>query len=195
MNDRPMTDDRIAAALGGYLPATAQPGLRDRIHGVVTVTTQQKRMPWPLGALVEADVAARRRNLLVGTAFLLALALSVSAVVGALLLRHRDDTLPARRGPLAFVQHGDLYLANEDGTGAVAVAHVDGSPLSRPHWSPDGRWIAVETDEPAVLALDTRTLKLRRLAVGRIGDWSPDGNRLAVVPSRARYLDRRHDVW
>jgi Tol biopolymer transport system component len=119
-----------------------------------------------------------------------------SVAVGALRLWQRMDDPIDGLGSLAFIRQGDLYLAEPDGTEAALVAHVDGSPLSSPLWSPDGRWIAVQTPEPAVLVLDTSTLELRRLMGGsisaqasdwgpwRVGGWSPDSSELAVLTTR-----------
>ena len=60
------------------------------------------------------------------------------------------------------------------------AAHVDGGALSGLRWSPDGRSLAVQTAEPAVLVLDARTLELRRVASGALGAWSPDARSMAI---------------
>ena len=134
-----------------------------------------------LGALTDADPIGRQRALLVAAALLVAVALAGAAVVGALNDLDRNPLPLGGQGPLAFVRQGDLFLANPDGSSAVPVAHVDGAELSDPQWSSDGRYIAVQTPEPAILLFDARSVVLRRLVAGSIGAWSPDGSSLAYL--------------
>jgi Tol biopolymer transport system component len=178
---RRLTDDQLAAALRAHLPASARLEMRDAIRARAEATPQQRAMPSILGRLFDADPIARRQALLIAAAALLAIAVSGIAVAGALRLWQRTDVPSGGLGFLAIVRQGDLYLANSDGTGAVLAAHVDGSQLSDPRWSPDGRWVALQTPEPAVLLLDASTLEVRRLASGFLGAWSPDAHSVAVA--------------
>jgi Tol biopolymer transport system component len=190
------TDQELGAALRAHLPAGAHPDLRARIQRATETTPQQRRLPLVLGQLTDADPAARRRASLMWAAALLATVLVGAAAAGALRTSKSTEVLPSGFGTLAFVRQGDLYLSNHDGTGAVRAAHVDGVALSSPLWSPDGRWVAVQTAEPAILALDTSTMSLRRLVAGSItalasdfgpwevGGWSPDGRELAFLTPR-----------
>lgn len=190
MNARPLTEAQLAAALQAHLPANAPVDLRERIAEATATTSQQRLLPSFLGTLSDADPIARRRSLLIAAAALLVLALAGAAAAGALRLLQgpdpfRTDVVPGSRGLLAEIRDGDLYLAGPDGTGEVLAAHVDGSPLSSPRWSADGRWIAVQTGEPAVILVDARTLTPRRLATGTMGAWAPAGGSVALVtPSR-----------
>jgi hypothetical protein len=90
MNGRPLTDAQISRALRAHLPERAQAGLRERILDAAETTTQQRALPWFLGALGEADPVTRRRSLLIAAALLVALALASVAAVGALRLLQSD---------------------------------------------------------------------------------------------------------
>ena len=181
MSQRRPTDLELAAALRAHVPA-APADLQGLIAAAIDNTSQQRAWPSVLGALTDADPVARRRGLLLAAAALLAVALAGAAAAGALQI-WRSQQLPAGAvGLFAFVRDGDLYVARPDGTEAALVAHVDGSALSRPSWSADGRWLAVQTEEPAILGLDLTTGELRRLAAGTIGAWSPVVSTLAYFP-------------
>lgn len=58
-----------------------------------------------------------------------------------------------------------------------------------PTWSPDGKYIAYQSDDD-ILILDTETLDIRRLtedvAADFDADWSPDGTRIAFTSNRHR---------
>ena len=183
MNDRRPTELELAAALRAHLPATATADLRERIQMSAAGVAQQRPLPSVLGALTDADPVARQRTMLMVAAVLVAAALAGAAVLGALNFRDRTPVPLGRQGPIAFVRDGDLLLANPDGTGAVAVAHVDGAALSKPHWSADGALIAVQTEEPAILLYDRADGTLRRLASGLFGAWSPDATSVALFTS------------
>lgn len=185
MTDARLSEGQITSALRGHLPESAQAGLRLRIFGSVEATSQQRPLPGFLGPLTDANPAARRRTLLLAAAILVALALVSIAAVGAWRILLPPDSLkvdivPRARGLLAIIREGDLYLASPDGTGEVLAAHIDGVPLSDPRWSSDGRWIVVQTAEPAVLRLDPRTLEMERLAGGTIGATEPRGDAVAL---------------
>jgi len=179
MNDRRPTELELAAALRAHLPTTASADLRDRMQVATVGVPQQRILPSVLGALTDADPVARQRTILMAAALLVAAALAGAAVVGALNFQERTPVPLGGQGSIAFVRDGDLYLANPDGSGVVTAAHVDGAMLSKPHWSPDGDLIAVQTEEPAVLLFDRGTGALGRLASGSFGAWSPDGSAVA----------------
>ncbi len=49
-------------------------------------------------------------------------------------------------GADAATRKNDLYVMALDGAGRTTLAHVDGANNTRPHWSPDGKWIAFTSD-------------------------------------------------
>jgi hypothetical protein len=187
MNDRPELELIVTDWLRDEAVSDGSDRVLAAALSTIEMVGQERRFPSVFGRLADADPAAHRRAALILTAALLASAIAAAAA-GALLLWQRSHMPPGGLGTLAFVRQGDLYLASPDGTGAVAVAHVDGSPLSSPMWSPDGRWVAVQTPEPAILLFDTATMEMRRLTGGsisarasdlgpwRVGGWSPDVN-------------------
>ena len=181
MNDRRPNELQLPGALRAHLPAAAGADLRERIQLATATVPQQRAWPSVLGALTDADPIGRQRAFLIAAALLVAVALAGAAVVGALNDLDRNPLPLGGQGPLAFVRQGDLFLANPDGSSAVPVAHVDGAELSDPQWSSDGRYIAVQTPEPAILLFDARSVVLRRLVAGSIGAWSPDGSSLAYL--------------
>jgi Tol biopolymer transport system component len=180
MSDRRPTDLQIAAALRAHLPDAPPAGLRDDIGQGIATMAQRRQMPYVLGPLTDADPIARRRAMLVAAAALLLAAIAGAVAVGAFRLLEAPRVLPVgAMGRMAYVSGGDLYVANPDGTGPALVAHVDGADLSKPHWSGNGRWIAVETAEPAILLVDMRGGDVSRVAGGTFGDWSPDSRAIA----------------
>jgi Tol biopolymer transport system component len=90
MNDRRLSDDRIATALRAHLPVQAQVGLPSQVMEAVEATAQQRPLPSFLGALSDADPVGARRSLLIAAALLLGLALASAAAAGALRLLQRD---------------------------------------------------------------------------------------------------------
>ncbi len=201
MNERHLTDLELAEALRAHLPAHVRDELPAQVAAALDLTGQQRAWPTVFGSLTDADPDVRRRAVLIAAAALVAAAVAGAAAVGALRPWERTDPLRAdveqpapprqaeqpvdrqvgAQGLLALIKGGDLYVANPDGTGAVLVAHGDGSSYSQPRWSADGRWIAVQTPEPAILLFDTATGQMRRLAAGMFGDWSPTTAELALV--------------
>lgn len=180
MTDRRPTDLQIAAALRTHLPATAPAGLRDEIGQGTATLAQRRGLPFVFGALTDADPIARRRAMLVAAAALLLAAVAGAAAIGALRRLETTPVVPVgATGRMAYVVGNDLYVANPDGTSPALVAHVDGAELTGPHWSADGRWIAVQTPEPAILVVDLGNGYVRRVAGGSFGDWSPDSRSIA----------------
>lgn len=180
MSDRHLTDAQLVAILRANLPDAAPVVLSERVRASIATTAQARALPSLAGRFADVDPVARRRNLLLAAALLLLAAAMTVVAVGA--WRPQSPDLPgAERGLLLSVRNGDLYLAEPDGSNEVLAVHVDGFDLSSPRWSPDGRLIAVQTEEPAILIVDAQTLEVRRLASGSIGSWSPDGRRLLIT--------------
>ena len=170
-----LTDDLIEAAFerraGRTNPADLGQLIVTRIAGSSQQGAWRARVGLPSTALVRpAWIALVVLGLLLGVLIALALAAGHSR--------------PARPGLLAYVQAGDVYLANSDGTGAIRAAHDDGVVFSAPKWSSSGRLLEVE-GSGAVFVLDPGTLELRRITVGHDGSWSADGQSLAFIATPA----------
>jgi hypothetical protein len=103
-----------------------------------------------------------------------------------------DDAAWSPDGTLiAYVRSGDLWLANDDGSGRRPLTQTPNARESEPSWSPGGRTIAytVGSDD------GRRRIRVLRLPFGAssplVGadSWSPafspDGKRLAFVSSRS----------
>lgn len=179
MNDRRPTDLELTAALRAHLPAMAGADLRDQINLATAMAPQQRALPSILGPLTDADPIARRRAMLLAAAVMTAVALAGVVAVGALRHEERPILPTGGMGRLAFVKDSDLYVADPDGSNPTLVAHADGAALSRPHWSPDGGKVALQTEESAILVLDVQSGDLQRLVGGALGSWSPDSEELS----------------
>jgi Tol biopolymer transport system component len=114
----------------------------------------------------------RRLILLVGAAALLGLLVALAAA-------GRKPANPLGAGVMAFVQHGDVFLANPDGTDARVAVHADGVAFSSVAWSPGSGRLAID-GESGVVIFDPRTSKTTFVG-GSNPAWSPDGRQLAVV--------------
>jgi len=170
-----LTDDLIEAAFERRAERADPADLGGLILARVAGSSQQgvwrARFGLPsTGLLRPAWIALVVLGLLLGV--LLALALAAG------------HSRPARPGLLAYIQAGDVYLANSDGTGAIRAVHDDGVVFSSPKWSSSGRLLEVE-GSGWVFVLDPGTLELRRIALGHDGSWSDDGQSLAVIASPA----------
>jgi len=207
MNDRRLSDDRIAAALRTHLPARAQPGLPNRVMDAIETTAQLRPLPSFLGALSDADPVGARRSLLVAAAVLLVLALASAAAAGAWQLLHRDTVLPpsgVSNGWIAYSTDGpspggtditsgsDIYLVRGGGA-PILIAGRDGGATRNacPSFSPDGTRLAYASSSgPAIVVrgVDTAgvTSESIRIAVPGGGwpicvRWSADSKRLAYL--------------
>jgi len=105
---------------------------------------------------------------------------------------------PVPGGQLAFVQSGQIYRTNADGTriSALTKSGVDGWPA----WSPDGRRIAFSRITPFpngqsaydiyLLNADGSNLVQRTAGANYISvAWSPDGQKLAISEEGTAYSD------
>ncbi len=94
-------------------------------------------------------------------------------------------------GRLAFSYHGDIWVAQQDGTRARRLtAHVARDTF--PRFSPDGRWIAFNSDRMGnddvwLIAVDGGAP--RQLTVhstdDRVQYWTPDGSAVVITSSRS----------
>ncbi len=75
---------------------------------------------------------------------------------------------------IAFVQRGDLWLMDADGSHRDRIVRA----ADQPAWSPDGRRIAFVRGG-AVWTIRADRANEHRLATGRDPDWSRDGERVA----------------
>src|SRR5690349_19370006 len=80
------------------------------------------------------------RRLLLGLVLSITAA-SLAAAAPIKLARHPDY----HAGKIAFSYLGDIWIANEDGTGAKRVTDHTARDIY-PRFSPDGKWIAFSSD-------------------------------------------------
>jgi tricorn protease len=123
------------------------------------------------------------RMLLLLCAVLLAPALSTAQIK---LLRH-----PAySNGRIAFSYLGDLWIANENGTGVQRLTDNQARDVY-PRFSPDGNWIAFSSDRDGnydVYVIAAAGGKPRQLTFHTADDtvvgWSPDSKRVLFTSTR-----------
>jgi tricorn protease len=92
-------------------------------------------------------------------------------------------------GKIAFSYHGDIWVANEDGSSPVRLTdHV--ARDTYPKFSPDGRWIAFTSDRMGnddLFLIPVSGGEARQLTFHTSGDtllnWTPDGKRLIFATS------------
>ena len=93
-------------------------------------------------------------------------------------------------GKIAFSYHGDIWVANEDGSNPYRLtAHVAMDLF--PRFSPDGRWIAFTSNRMGnndIFVVPTAGGVPRQVTFHTTGDmmlyWTPDGQRLLFSTSR-----------
>jgi tricorn protease len=97
----------------------------------------------------------------------------------------------ASHGKLVFSYHGDIWVANEDGSNPLRLtAHVAKDTF--PRISPDGRWVAFSSDRfgnDDVFLVPIAGGEPKQLTFATTGDtvlnWMPDGKGILVATSRA----------
>jgi len=97
----------------------------------------------------------------------------------------------ASHGKLVFSYHGDIWVANENGSNPMRLtAHVAHDTF--PRISPDGRWVAFSSDRfgnTDVFVIPITGGEPRQLTFNTTGDtvlnWMPDGQGILFATSRA----------
>jgi tricorn protease len=116
----------------------------------------------------------------------LVLLLPVLAQAQARLLRHPSYS----KGKVAFSYLGDIWIANENGSGAERVTDHKARDVF-PRFSPDGNWIAFSSNRAGnydVFVIPTTGGKARQLTFHSANDnvvgWTPDGRKVIFESSR-----------
>src|SRR6187431_329710 len=94
------------------------------------------------------------------------------------------------QGKLVFSYHGDIWIANENGSNAVRLtAHVARDVF--PRLSPDGRWVAFTSDRFGnndVFIVPATGGEPKQLTFSTVADtvlnWMPDGKGILIATSR-----------
>src|SRR5215831_7096881 len=117
-------------------------------------------------------------------------ALSLCAVSQAQvkLLRHPTYS----NGKVAFSYLGDLWIANENGTGVLRLTDNQARDIY-PRFSPDGNWIAFSSNRDGnydVYVIPAAGGKPKQLTFHSANDtvagWTPDGKRILFSSGRAK---------
>jgi len=129
------------------------------------------------------------------------------AVATGALTRQAHGAFSGANGRIAFTKQrpydggpGQIYLANADGTGLVALTTTRGwgSNNAQPTWSPDGGQIAFESNRRGdtdlwTVAPDASGLKELTFSPGFDGDpsWNPSGTKIAFETNR----NGKYDIY
>jgi tricorn protease len=104
----------------------------------------------------------------------------------ARLLRHPSYS----KGKVAFSYLGDIWTANEDGSGVLRVTDHKAREIY-PRYSPDGKWIAFSSDREGnydVFVIPATGGKAKQLTFHSAPDtvvgWTPDGKNVIFTSSR-----------
>src|ERR1700675_1030536 len=104
----------------------------------------------------------------------------------ARLLRHPTYS----NGKVAFSYLGDIWTANDDGSGVVRVTDHKAREVY-PRFSPDGKWIAFSSNREGnydVYVIPSAGGKAKQLTFHSADDnvvgWTPDGKRVVFTSSR-----------
>ena len=124
---------------------------------------------------------------------------SVSTLILVSLAVAQDDRILFARyphishGQIAFSYHGDIWVANEDGSGVRNLTnHVASDRF--PRFSPDGTWIAFTSNRMGnddVFVMPVAGGAPRQVTFHTTGDtlqfWTPEGERLIISTSRGEH--------
>ena len=117
-----------------------------------------------------------------------ALLLPVLSQAQVKLLRHPTYS----KGKVAFSYLGDIWIANEDGTGVLRLTDNEARE-QYPRFSPDGNWIAFSSNRAGnddVYVVAATGGKPRQVtfhsAPDTVSGWSPDGKKIIFASSRAK---------
>ena len=172
-------DRQLRALYHATADASVVPGQVERVMAA-TATVGQRPTWW--ARLRRTGSGSQTRSVVVSrrTAMAFAVILALVAVVAFVASRPRP---PAGRGLLAFVQNGDLMLADRNGHDAVPVLRGRGLTISDPVWSPDGRRVVVGGLGDGLVFIDTATLATSRISSSPVAAfaWSPDGTKVAMM--------------
>ncbi|HET9371966.1 MAG TPA: S41 family peptidase, partial [Vicinamibacterales bacterium] len=122
----------------------------------------------------------------------LAVALALGLAAGAAAEPVKFARYPhVSRGKLVFSYHGDIWIANENGSNPMRLtAHVARDIF--PRLSPDGQWVAFTSDRfgnDDVFIVAAAGGEPRQLTFSTVADtvlnWMPDGKGILVATSRA----------
>src|SRR5947209_342498 len=96
------------------------------------------------------------------------------------------------KGKVAFGYLGDIWVANEDGTGLQRLTDNKARDMY-PRFSPDGRWIAFSSDRDGnydVYVVASEGGKPRQLTWHTANDsvvgWTPDGKNIVFSSARGK---------
>ncbi len=127
-----------------------------------------------------------RKALLAGLALLLPMLLPTVSFAQVKLLRHPTYA----NGKVAFSYLGDLWVANENGSGVQRLTDNQARDVF-PRFSPDGNWIAFSSNREGnydVYVVAATGGKPRQLTFHSSDDnvvnWSPDGKKILFTSAR-----------
>jgi tricorn protease len=119
---------------------------------------------------------------------LCALLVSAPAQAQSKLLRHPTYS----KGKVAFSYLGDIWIANEDGSGVMRLTDNAARDVY-PRFSPDGNWIAFSSNRQGnddVHVIPATGGKPRQItfhsAPDTVSGWSPDGKKILFSSTRAK---------
>ena len=96
------------------------------------------------------------------------------------------------KGKVAFSYLGDIWIANEDGTGVMRLTDNEAREVY-PRFSPDGNWIAFSSNRAGnddVYVIPSTGGKPKQVtfhsAPDSVSGWSPDGKKILFSSARAK---------
>jgi hypothetical protein len=119
MSARPLTDEQLEVALGGYLPTRAPTGSSERLSDAMRSVRQERPLPIVLAQLRDVDPIGRRRSLMIAAALL-----AIATLLGGIAVGAWRPWTSNPRPDLSLEPPGDVQ--------AYAVSIVQDSPVTRP---------------------------------------------------------------